>query len=629
MALLKVIESRDTLYEEITLSPSVIGARVDFLYSFLSARGFSSLSEVSADTLKAFILHTRREFAFLPAKYSAYKGDLETVTFAYLKSFKHPLTYTSFTNTPQGRKAIVYLYTCGITSLSEITADTRKAYEEYISFSVPAKKSEYVKTLDLMVLSEIERITIIREPAYQNKLMYLGYYPDIAIAKRFYYTARKEFLYFDFSVSVSAVLKKQIYKILLHDLSELKGRTNHYMIQHFITPLYYLYSYCISAGITDLKRITDKEAHAFKNYLDKNKDAISKTAPQVLYRARRYLFLSDEKTDFHATMWFLERFTLTDRKNPTRGIDAFNFSDVSDEHRVYFQHYMKYLLVLSPKYSLQSIHDKYYGAKEFLRFLENNGSSLSELSYKDIEGFIEYKDLQDLAPETYNRTLTQLSFFLTALSVREKLLIPSFPFDYFYKKARYLHHDRTVKESEIDRIFTVLYDFPETLGLIYLTLYATGLRINEVCSLKKDALINGKDTCWLKVYQYKLHSEKEIPIPDEVSRLLKRHIKEDVSGSEYIFPSCSNKDKPYQAATFVKQMKAQLKLYEQTFDIDFKSHDYRHTIATDLHMSGAPLSAARAFLGHSRDDMTKQYIDHLPGLIDSLQDKYFKENESL
>ena len=88
-------------------------------------------------------------------------------------------------------------------------------------------------------------------------------------------------------------------------------------------------------------------------------------------------------------------------------------------------------------------------------------------------------------------------------------------------------------------------------------------------------------------------------------------------------------NKPYQAATFVKQMKKQLLLYEETKDIDFRSHDYRHTIATDLHMSGAALGTTRAFLGHTRDDMTKQYIDHLPGRIDMLQDEYFKENKPL
>ena len=627
MAALKVLRSENSLYEELILSPSILGKRVDFLYDFLSSRGISSLSEVTVDTLKAFISHARQEFAFSPKQFSAYKGDLETICFAYLKSTGHPFTSLSYSENAIGRKALTFLYALGITSLSEITADTRKAYEKYLELSVPSKVIEYIKYLDRMVLSEIEKITFVREPAYENRLFYLVYYPDIKIAKRFYYTARKEFLFFDFSLPAPILMKKQIFRILLSDLSEIENRKNHYMVQHFITPLYYLYDFCVKNQIPDLKQITLAEENAFYEYLDTNMDAISKNAPQVLYRARRFLFLSDKKPDFSATCWFLERFTLSDRKNPTRGIECFTFGDISEDNRTYFQHYMKYLLVLSPKYSLQSLHEKYYGAKEFIRFIECRHATLSELSYSDIESFIEYKDQKEVRPETYNRTLTMLSFFLTALSVRENLLVPSFPFDYFYKKAAYLHHDRSVPEDTIDRIFTVLSDFPETLGLMYLTLYSTGLRINEVCSLRKDALFSDGNTNWLSIYQYKLRSEKQIPIPSEVSRLLKRHIASDETGSIYIFPSCRDMNKPYQAATFVKQMQKQLLLYEETRDINFKSHDYRHTIATDLHMSGAAIGTTRAFLGHTRDDMTKQYIDHLPGHIDLLQDEYFKENK--
>ena len=627
MAALRVLKSENSLYEELILSPSILGKRVDFLYDFLSSRGISSLSEITVDTLKAFISHTRQEFAFSPKQFSAYKGDLETICFAYLKSTRHPFTSLSYAENAIGRKALTFLYALGITSLSEITADTRKAYEEYLELSVPSKVIEYIKYLDRMVLSEIEKITFVREPAYENKLFYLVYYPDIKVAKRFYYTARKEFLFFDFSLPAPVLMKKQIFRILLSDLSEIENRKNHYMVQHFITPLYYLYDFCVKNQIPDLKQITLAEENAFYEYLDTNMDAISKNAPQVLYRARRFLFLSDKKPDFSATCWFLERFTLSDRKNPTRGIECFTFGDIAEDNRTYFQHYMKYLLVLSPKYSLQSLHEKYYGAKEFIRFIESRHTTLSELSYSDIESFIEYKDQKEIRPETYNRTLTMLSFFLTALSVRENLLVPSFPFDYFYKKAAYLHHDRSVPEDTIDRIFTVLSDFPETLGLMYLTLYSTGLRINEVCSLQKDALFSDGNTNWLSIYQHKLRSEKQIPIPSEVSRLLKRHIASDETESIYIFPSCKDKDKPYQAATFVKQMQKQLLLYEETRDINFKSHDYRHTIATDLHMSGAAIGTTRAFLGHTRDDMTKQYIDHLPGHIDLLQDEYFKENK--
>ena len=139
MALLKLVESESSLYEEITLSPSVLGKRVDFLYSFLSSLGFSSLSEISVNTLKAFITTVRHEFAFSPKQYSAYKGDLETVYFAYMKENGHPLTVSSFAETARGRKCLTFLMVSGIESFSEITADTRALYDDYLALSVPAK----------------------------------------------------------------------------------------------------------------------------------------------------------------------------------------------------------------------------------------------------------------------------------------------------------------------------------------------------------------------------------------------------------------------------------------------------------------------------------------------------------
>lgn len=627
MAALRKLLQSDDLYVETHICQGVQGIRADLVYRFLSERGFTSLREVTTETLTSFISYIRREYAFSPTKYSAYKGDLETLVFNLMKKYSDPLAGTSYADSPMGRKCITFLYASGIGSISGITAETRRSYEEYLLLSVPAKFTEYLKVIDKMVISEIEKATIKRPLLFRNKLLYLGYHPDIDIARRLYYTARKEFLYFDFSLPAPITLKKQIFLLLTEDISRMEKISNHYFLQHFITPLYYLYDFCLKNGIEDIKQIDREQISSFKEYLNRFASSLAKDAPQVLFRAKKILFLTDEKTDYTATAWYLGRFNLTDRKNPTRGVEAFVFDDISTSDRVYFQHYMKYLLVLSPKYSLQSLLEKYYAAKEFIKFIESRNNDLTELSYADIEDFIEKKHAQGIKPFSYNKTLTMLSFFLTVMSVREKLLIPSFPFEYFYKKASYLHHDRSVPDSDIDKIFSVLPDFPETIGLMYLTLYSTGLRINEVCSIRKDSLSFEDDICWLKTYQYKMNSEKMIPIPEEISRLLKRHIREELTGSEYVFPSCRDKDKPYQAATFVKQMKAQLLMYDQTKALTFRSHDYRHTIATDIHMSGAKIAATRAFLGHRSEDMTMQYIDHLPGHIDVLQDKYFKEDD--
>lgn len=270
---------------------------------------------------------------------------------------------------------------------------------------------------------------------------------------------------------------------------------------------------------------------------------------------------------------------------------------------------------------------KYYMVKDFLRFLDERNILLSALTESTIKEFISYRADLELQPETFNTTLIDLSSFLHCIALRENLQIPDFSFDYYLKKTFSLHHDRSVPEDEVDAILTILYKFPESLGLMFLTLYSTGLRINEVCSLKRDALFMDNGTCFLKTYQYKMRTEKVIPIPEDLYFLLTRYLKRTDSSLVYIFPSIKNANKPFQAATFSKQMKTWLKKYRLTDHIDFRSHDYRHTIATDLYDSGAGLPTTREFVGHKDENMTKKYIDHRPSKIDRLQQQYFSEND--
>ncbi len=44
----------------------------------------------------------------------------------------------------------------------------------------------------------------------------------------------------------------------------------------------------------------------------------------------------------------------------------------------------------------------------------------------------------------------------------------------------------------------------------------------------------------------------------------------------------------------------------------FQSHDYRHTVATMFYDSHVSLQSIRDYLGHTYEEMTRQYIDYMP-----------------
>ena len=53
----------------------------------------------------------------------------------------------------------------------------------------------------------------------------------------------------------------------------------------------------------------------------------------------------------------------------------------------------------------------------------------------------------------------------------------------------------------------------------------------------------------------------------------------------------------------------------------FRSHDYRHTIATCFYDSGVSLQSIRDYLGHDYEEMTEQYIDYMPKMC--IRDRYY------
>ena len=109
---------------------------------------------------------------------------------------------------------------------------------------------------------------------------------------------------------------------------------------------------------------------------------------------------------------------------------------------------------------------------------------------------------------------------------------------------------------------------------------------------------------------------------------MKRYLEKYHIGSEdYVFQN--KRGGAYQYGSFKWQMK---ELFNKRQDIfkgyDFKSHDFRHTIATLLYDDEVPLQSIRDYLGHTFEEMTMQYIDYMPRKIAKENDAYFEEEEN-
>ena len=132
----------------------------------------------------------------------------------------------------------------------------------------------------------------------------------------------------------------------------------------------------------------------------------------------------------------------------------------------------------------------------------------------------------------------------------------------------------------------------------------------------------------MKVYQIKMKADKMIPIPLVMYRIMRKYIeREHIRPKDYIF---KGKDGgAYRGTTFRQE-------FQQYCDKNgiadgsyiFKTHDYRHTLATQFYDEDVSIQTIRDYLGHFSEEMTKQYVDFMPKRIEKASDTYFKKPEN-
>ncbi len=146
-----------------------------------------------------------------------------------------------------------------------------------------------------------------------------------------------------------------------------------------------------------------------------------------------------------------------------------------------------------------------------------------------------------------------------------------------------------------------------TLALIEL-LYATGLRISELCSLPKTAETSGKPFI---IVRGKGGRERLVPLNDAARQAVSAYrgaLLPKQSGSQWLFPASSRKGHVTRQA-FGRDLKAVARLAGLPA-AQVSPHVLRHAFATHLLAGGADLRAVQMLLGHA-DISTTQIYTHI------------------
>lgn len=164
---------------------------------------------------------------------------------------------------------------------------------------------------------------------------------------------------------------------------------------------------------------------------------------------------------------------------------------------------------------------------------------------------------------------------------------------------------RVFTDSELENVFNSIEN--EKYKLFFKLMYYCGLRINEVRTLRKDALHTLNEQFFLLI-KGKGSVERMVPIPEFLSKELIQFMNVHYRG-DYVFYNESyhrSWDKPMStsyAYELFRELKTLLNLPDNA-----RPHNFRSTSATKMHRATGDLAQTQRFLGHARPETTMIYV---------------------
>lgn len=247
-----------------------------------------------------------------------------------------------------------------------------------------------------------------------------------------------------------------------------------------------------------------------------------------------------------------------------------------------------------------------------------DGRILSHISPSDIDDYKLYRQKQ-VKPATVNRELACLSHLFN-LAKRQKRFFGENPVSISKLLPEHNQVERILNKDEETKL---LESSSPALKAILLCALHTGMRKNEILSLKWDNVDLEKKIITLEHTNTKSKKTRRIPINSTLRRIfLEQRLK--VGSSNYVF--LSTKGSPYKRHDSLKQSFAGACKRANIKELRF--HDLRHTAATRMIESGASIVAVSRILGHSDLKTTMRYAhpeDSLKDAVESLT-KYKSES---
>lgn len=508
--------------------------------------------------------------------------------------------------------------------LEEMDYPLRNSYEQYLRGQIRSQiVSFYLKIYDTVKQQHIyqQMQTLngkrIYEWKYQNKIYFLKYYPEKEIAETFETSYKTNLLVWDFTQNCSEVLKKQIFYTLSRIIANTSMSKAYRNVR--LKSLKLLYDSCVQLNITDIGLLEMEQVETIlKNFPETSQRSI-------LGECRRDAFMQQEQIQWEANVWYLERLHLgKHRIDESKSLISISFMEVKEiQNREILQAYMKYELGITGQ-AVNTIVRRFVCIRNFIELLEQEKILAIHATVAEVKKYADGLRERGMQAKGFNERIFGIGHFYKFMEVKQYITRMPFRIEYFQQKEVIVHHDRSVEETVYMEILKKLYLFPERLRCMFLHLWCLGLRASEVCTLKGNAYYQQGEDYWIQVYQVKMKNYKRIPIPQALYQIMKVYLKKhEIQPEEFIFKN--NRGGACLYGTFRTQMiEACRENKIANGEYLFQSHDYRHTVATMFYDSHVSLQSIRDYLGHTYEEMTRQYIDYMPQRIAKANDEFFE-----
>lgn len=232
-------------------------------------------------------------------------------------------------------------------------------------------------------------------------------------------------------------------------------------------------------------------------------------------------------------------------------------------------------------------------------------------------GFIQYLAKRGLNPTTRGITLLNIRTFHQMVLQEEWLDFPDRQVIFNSDLPKDVTiTPKYISQQVLNQLKKHLHQLSPWLQNFVIVLMETGRRVSEVSSLMFNCLEQDSDNDWLlRVHEKKLQRIRLIPISDNCVKAIKsqqKYLKDNNEVSPLLFPSKRESKSPTISACYVNR--ALKKLAETNNIVDsngvvwkFSSHQFRHTVGTQMINSGVPQVMVQHYLGHESPEMTARY----------------------